>query len=181
MDQIQPEPDRRSSTCNTAHKLSIHGGILRSSALIMYKVAAVIVALMAAAHAAPQFAGQGQYTTPIPILRYSNEVNFDGTYNYAYETGNGITADERGYLKNAGNPELEAQVAEGGFSYTGPDGVVYTIRYIADENGFRAEGNHLPTPPPIPEALARANAEVYARPTSPPQQQGGFRPNFAGR
>lgn len=30
---------------------------------------------------------------------------------------------------------------QGSYSYTGPDGVVYTITYIADENGFRAEGN----------------------------------------
>lgn len=37
---------------------------------------------------------------------------------------------------------------QGSYSYTGPDGVVYTINYIADENGYRAEGAHLPTPPP---------------------------------
>lgn len=37
---------------------------------------------------------------------------------------------------------------QGSYSYTGPDGVLYTIRYIADENGFRAEGAHIPTPPP---------------------------------
>lgn len=41
---------------------------------------------------------------------------------------------------------------QGSYSYTGPDGIVYTITYIADENGFRAEGAHIPTPPP---AIAR--------------------------
>jgi hypothetical protein len=75
---------------------------------------------------------------------------------FSYETGNGIVAQEQGYLKNAGQKDLEAQVATGSFSYTGPDGIVYTVTYTADENGFRAEGAHLPTPPPIPEAIARA-------------------------
>jgi hypothetical protein len=77
-------------------------------------------------------------------------------YSSSYETGNGIVAQEQGYLKNAGQKDLEAQVATGSFSYTGPDGVLYTVTYTADENGFRAEGAHLPTPPPIPEAIARA-------------------------
>jgi hypothetical protein len=75
---------------------------------------------------------------------------------YSYETGNGIVAQEQGYLKNAGQKDLEAQVATGSFSYTGPDGVLYTVTYTADENGFRAEGAHLPTPPPIPDAIARS-------------------------
>lgn len=35
---------------------------------------------------------------------------------------------------------------QGSYSYTGPDGIVYTVTYIADENGFRAEGKiHLET------------------------------------
>ena len=74
----------------------------------------------------------------------------------SYETGNGISAQEQGYLKNAGQKDLEAQVATGSYSYTGPDGVLYTITYTADENGFQAQGAHLPTPPPIPEAIARS-------------------------
>ncbi|XP_037818256.1 endocuticle structural glycoprotein SgAbd-2-like [Lucilia sericata] len=83
------------------------------------------------------------------ILKQDFNLNPDGSYNYNYETSNGIRADEAGYLKNAGNPQLEAQVMQGSYSYTGPDGVVYTITYIADENGFRAEGAHIPTPPPV--------------------------------
>ena len=93
--------------------------------------------LVAITHAAPQFRqDQQQYTTPIPILRQESIVNPDGSYQYSYETGNGIVAEEQGYLKNAGNPETEAQVAQGSYSYTGPDGVPITVTYIADENGL---------------------------------------------
>lgn len=77
---------------------------------------------------------QPQVTEPIPILSQEQEVNFDGSYNWAYETGkralsillmddnrsdfkwrmsyvgNGIKAEERGFLKNAGIPDQEAQV-----------------------------------------------------------------------
>lgn len=55
-------------------------------------------------------------------------------FHFSYETSNGIRADEQGYLKNPGT-NVEAQVMQGSYSYTGPDGVLYTITYIADENG----------------------------------------------
>lgn len=61
---------------------------------------------------------------------------FDYNCYCSYETGNGIAAQEQGYLKNPGT-DAEAQVAQGSYSYTGPDGVLYTVTYIADENGFR--------------------------------------------
>ncbi|XP_026738194.1 uncharacterized protein LOC113501284 [Trichoplusia ni] len=82
------------------------------------------------------------------ILRYDN--NNDGeTYAYAYETENGIVAEENGVATNG----VQAQ---GGYSYTGDDGQVYSVRYTADENGFQPQGDHLPTPPPIPEEILKA-------------------------
>ncbi|CRK99892.1 CLUMA_CG013195, isoform A [Clunio marinus] len=91
----------------------------------------------------------------IPITSYKNEVSHDGSYQYSYSTGNGIQADESGYLKNRGS-QNQAQVAQGSYSYTAPNGQLIQVRYIADELGFRAEGNHLPTPPPVPEAIAKS-------------------------
>ncbi|XP_017786011.1 PREDICTED: pupal cuticle protein 20-like isoform X2 [Nicrophorus vespilloides] len=102
-----------------------------------------------------QGGGGGGGGANIPILRYDNENNGDGSYSYAYETGNGIKAQEQGALKNAGS-QNEAQSATGSFSYTGPDGQQYAVQYTADENGFRPQGAHLPTPPPIPEAILRS-------------------------
>uniref|UniRef100_W8AH96 Endocuticle structural glycoprotein SgAbd-2 n=1 Tax=Ceratitis capitata TaxID=7213 RepID=W8AH96_CERCA len=87
------------------------------------------------------------YEANAVILKQGFDLNPDGSYTYNYETSNGIRADEAGYLKNPGT-QVEAQVMQGSYSYTGPDGVLYTITYIADENGYRAEGAHIPTPPP---------------------------------
>jgi len=43
----------------------------------------------------------------------------------------------------------------GSFTYTGTDGVQYSITYTADEYGFHPQGAHLPTPPPIPPEIQR--------------------------
>ncbi len=78
------------------------------------------------------------------------------TCHCSYETGNGIAANEQGTVKNAGNPETEAISVQGQFSYTADDGTPIQLQYLADENGFQPQGAHLPTPPPIPEAIQRA-------------------------
>ncbi|KAK5640073.1 hypothetical protein RI129_010884 [Pyrocoelia pectoralis] len=99
--------------------------------------------------------GGGGRGAHIPIVHYENINNGDGSYRYSYETGNGISVNEKG-APNAPGPEGPAVTAQGGFSYTGPDGIRYSITYTADENGFHAVGAHIPTPPPIPEAILRS-------------------------
>ncbi|XP_017785765.1 PREDICTED: endocuticle structural glycoprotein SgAbd-8-like [Nicrophorus vespilloides] len=102
-------------------------------------------------------AQQQPHGDPIPIIRYENEgVNPDGSYKWLYETGNGINAQEEGQVKNLGNPETEAMQAQGSYSYQAPDGTNIAIQYIANEEGFQPQGDHLPTPPPIPAAIMRA-------------------------
>uniref|UniRef100_A0A2A4J6L1 Uncharacterized protein n=1 Tax=Heliothis virescens TaxID=7102 RepID=A0A2A4J6L1_HELVI len=90
-----------------------------------------------------------------PILRYENVNNGDGTYKNNYETGNGISAHESGAPRAPG-PQGLAVTAEGGFSYRAPDGQQVSLTYTADENGFHPVGSHIPTPPPIPEAILRS-------------------------
>lgn len=93
-----------------------------------------------------------------------------------YETGNEIQAEEKGYVKNLGNPEQETQVAEGSYSYTAPDGTRISVTYVADENGFVPVGDHLPTPPPIPEAILKALAYIEAHPEENELGGGGAAP-----
>ncbi|RZF33374.1 hypothetical protein LSTR_LSTR011908 [Laodelphax striatellus] len=97
----------------------------------------------------------------VPILAYSNDIAFDGTYSYNYETGDGMTRQETGVMNNRGTPD-EAPSVTGSYSYTDPDGRLIRVNYVADANGFRAEGDHLPTPPPIPEAILRSLEYIAA-------------------
>lgn len=81
--------------------------------------------------------------------RYWNNCSF------RYETENGILGEEQGKLANRGT-DAEGMKANGFFTYTGPDSIVYTVTYTADENGFIPQGDHLPTPPPVPEAIIKS-------------------------
>lgn len=47
-------------------------------------------------------------------------------------------------------------VQHGEYTYTAPDGQVISVQYTADEHGFRATGDHIPTPAPIPPGKTKA-------------------------
>ncbi|KAM3962343.1 cuticular protein RR-1 motif 45 [Aphomia sociella] len=104
----------------------------------------------------PALEAQSTTTEPIPIIRQEQILNPDGSYKWSYETGNGISAEEQGYVKNLGIPDQEAQTAQGQYSYTAPDGQLIQLQYLADENGFQPQGAHLPTSPPIPAEIQKA-------------------------
>lgn len=71
----------------------------------------------------------------MPITEYENEIHSDGSYQYNYASADGSRQEARGFLKNRGVKDLEAQVVQGSYSYTSPDGTPITVTYIADENG----------------------------------------------
>ncbi|XP_073962252.1 uncharacterized protein isoform X2 [Choristoneura fumiferana] len=102
------------------------------------------------------------------ILRYNNE-NDGETFAYDFETSNGISAEESGVATNG----VQAQ---GGYSYTGDDGQFYKITYTADENGYVPQGDHLPTPPPIPEDILKS-IEENARAAASGTQEGAYNPD----
>lgn len=85
---------------------------------------------------------------------FINIPNYFFAFNYlffSYQTDNKISFNEVGRLKNADTEEVR-----GSYSYTSPEGQTITVNYIADENGFRPTGDHLPTSPPIPEAILKS-------------------------
>ncbi|XP_030385797.1 pupal cuticle protein Edg-78E [Scaptodrosophila lebanonensis] len=82
------------------------------------------------------------------IRSYNNELKQgDGSYNYQFETTNGIAQQEQG---------VGGYYASGSSQYYTPDGQLIQLTYTADENGFQPQGEHLPTPPPIPEAILKS-------------------------
>lgn len=88
-------------------------------------------------------------------------------FNFSFETGNGIAAEESGAIENPGIPEQEAIAVTGFYQYTGPDGVLYKVTYTSGKNGFVPEGAHLPTPPPIPAEIAKALEYIRSQPPQP--------------
>ncbi|XP_028138585.2 pupal cuticle protein 20-like [Diabrotica virgifera virgifera] len=90
----------------------------------------------------------------IPILRLTSENNGEGSYRFAYETDNSISHEEEGHQETIGAEQ--GNIVHGSYTYQSPEGQTFTVHYIADENGFRATGDHLPVAPPVPEAIQRS-------------------------
>ncbi|XP_055916330.1 larval cuticle protein LCP-30 [Eupeodes corollae] len=93
------------------------------------------------------------------IIRDINSLETDG-YNYLYETENGILAEENGKIQPLDRGD-EALRSTGFYEYTGDDGLLYRVDYVADNNGFVPQGEHIPTPPPyIAKLLAYLEANA---------------------
>ncbi|XP_049822472.1 endocuticle structural glycoprotein SgAbd-2 isoform X2 [Aethina tumida] len=103
----------------------------------------------------PQQYSPGQ---EIPILRQESDITPEGSYKWAYETGNGISAQEQGQ---------GGVSAQGNFAFTSLEGVPVAIQYVADENGFQPSGDSIPQPPPIPEDILKSIAWNEAQPEKP--------------
>ncbi|XP_070154738.1 flexible cuticle protein 12-like [Polyergus mexicanus] len=73
-----------------------------------------------------------------------DNIGIDG-YQFGYELSNGQAHQESAQLVNVGQ-ENESLAVRGSFTYVDPvTNVRYTVNYIADENGFQPQGEHLPS------------------------------------
>lgn len=89
--------------------------------------------------------GLAQDESQAEVTRFDNVIGPDaGQYEFAYETSNGIKEEVQGE---------GGKFAKGFYEYTSPEGNPVRVEYIADDNGFHPEGEHLPTPHP---AVAKA-------------------------
>nr|ATD87260.1 cuticular protein 12 [Antheraea pernyi] len=99
------------------------------------------VALAAVAVAAPP--------EPVKIIRSAFEQQPEGSYQFGFETEDGVVRDETGELKEVLDEEKKPHavvVVRGSYAYTDNDGKRETINYFADETGYHAEGDSIPKP-----------------------------------
>lgn len=94
------------------------------------------------------------------ITNFYNELNDDGSFRFGYDTSNNIYVREQG---------IGGKGSSGSLAYYAPDGTPIQLTWTADENGFRPQGAHLPTPPPVPKTIM--SALDYLRYSQKSQQQ----------
>ncbi|KAJ8921387.1 hypothetical protein NQ315_003003 [Exocentrus adspersus] len=98
------------------------------------------------------------------IIRNDFNLKDSGSFELNVDTSDGFHHDAYGYMENEGTKEASL-VIRGKYFYIGSDGVLYTVNYVADKNGFQPSGKHIPqigTPPPPPAVVGQAAPEAGA-------------------
>ncbi|CAB3221383.1 unnamed protein product [Arctia plantaginis] len=109
--------------------------------IILIACAFFAVALAAPAETQPE---------PVKILRSDINQETDGSYSVVIETDDGYKRQENGEIREVPNEEgklVKVIVVRGSYVYNDPNGQPQSITYIADENGFQAEGPSIPKNP----------------------------------
>merc|ERR1712179_875443 len=87
-----------------------------------------------------QFSSSTSSTTPVPILRYVDTQNIDGSYTYGYEAADGTYKLETRYQDGR---------VKGKYGYVDPDGNLREASYGAEAGrGFEPQIRGLELPPP---------------------------------
>jgi len=73
-------------------------------------------------------------------LVHNIKMQRDGSYAFNYETNDGQRRQEKGEPSSSSAGSI---VQTGGWSYTGTDGKLYEVQFIADEFGYRPIGQHI--------------------------------------
>merc|ERR1712150_464732 len=106
----------------------------------------------------PQFPTSSPSTTPVPILRYVDNQNIDGSYTYGYEAADGTYKLETRYTDGR---------VKGKYGYIDPDGNLREASYGAEAGrGFEPQIAGLELPPPVVAEVEAVN-EIVQQPPRP--------------
>ncbi|KAL7293076.1 hypothetical protein TKK_0013520 [Trichogramma kaykai] len=114
------------------------------------KTVFAFVALLAVASALPQLHKRGAPAQEVQLVKELASNNDGlGKYQFAYELSDGQRREESAdvqVVREARSGEETVLLRQtGSFSYVSPDdGKTYSVKYVADENGFQAVGEHIP-------------------------------------
>merc|ERR1712038_483767 len=109
-------------------------------------------------------------TTPVPILRYVDSQNIDGSYTYGYEAADGTYKLETRFVDGR---------VKGKYGYIDPEGNLREASYGAEAGrGFepQIEGVELPAPVVAPQEASNEIPQPAA-PAAPAKQFQNFEPN----
>merc|ERR1711976_53238 len=112
----------------------------------------------------------GPTTTPVPILRYVDTQNIDGSYTYGYEAADGTYKLETRYVDGR---------VKGKYGYIDPEGNLREASYGAEAGrGFepQIEGVELPAPVVAPSEEPAFNEIPYVAPVQQ-KKFSNFQPN----
>merc|ERR1712088_417649 len=126
--------------------------------MAVFKILSVLlVAGSSPAWTSAQFSSSTPSTTPVPILRYVDNQNIDGSYTYGYEAADGTYKLETRYTDGR---------VKGKYGYIDPDGNLREASYGAEAGrGFEPQIAGLELPPPVvAEVEVEAENEIAQRP-----------------
>merc|ERR1712241_21164 len=109
-------------------------------------------------------------TTPVPILRYVDTQNIDGSYTYGYEAADGTYKLETRFVDGR---------VKGKYGYIDPEGVLREASYGAEAGrGFEPEIEEVELPAPVVAPKETFNEIPQpAAPVAPAKQFQNFEPN----
>ncbi|XP_012343897.1 larval cuticle protein LCP-17-like isoform X1 [Apis florea] len=103
---------------------------------------------------------------PAVIVKQSQDISADGSYSFSYETDNGIYHSESGTPVVTNARSAPVVVTQGEYQYYAPNGAPIKVKYVADQNGFQPEGEHIPL---ISASIKRALEYIRTHPPQPEQ------------
>merc|ERR1712071_48722 len=81
---------------------------------------------------------------PVTLVREHSDYNiFERTYDYGFESVDGIKIVAEGAAAHKKGDEEDGTVARGSYSYPGIDGRLVVVNWVADSKGYRATSSNV--------------------------------------